>query len=339
MNLRRLTTTTLTLLTLLLTFNSLALAQEPARPEPRPSPAQARQAEPTPAAQTARVRLLAFDSKGRAAPLKKEDVHVYLDGAEQPVTSFEALNVPASYGLVVDNSGSLRSQMNAVIAAAEALALSNGPEDESFVVRFVASDNIKILQELTADKAALSRALYGMFVEGGQTALLDALYLSAEHLAKKARPDAGAGRRLALVLISDGEDRASYYNAEQVLKLLRESDVQVFAIGLPAALDGTGYLLGKSKREKSKDLLDKLTSATGGRVYYVEKVGQLREAVEEIGKSLHAHYVVGYAAPAPDGKRHKLEVKASGPGGKDALKLVLRPDREEKEEKKEKRKG
>jgi Ca-activated chloride channel homolog len=315
---RRLVSYALTFLAPLLISGARAHAQD-APPQSQP-----------PALQTARLRLLAYDDKGHAAALKRENVHVYVDGREQPVSLFEAAETPASYGLVVDNSGSLRSQIGAVVAAAQALADANGPSDETFVVRFVKSENIKILQEFTNERAALARALGGMYVEAGQTALLDAVYLSADYLSKKSRADEpGVERRRALVLVTDGEDRASFYNAEQVLKLLREKDVQVFAVGLTAALQNqSDSFFSKSKRDKAVGLLDKLTKETGGRVFYAERVGDLRDAVEEITRSLHTQYVVGYAQPpAADNKKHKVEVKASGPGGADKLKVVVRPER------------
>jgi len=237
--------------------------------------------------------------------------------------------------------------MGAVVTAAQALAYGNRPSDETFVVRFVSSDEIKMLQEFTADKTALVKAMETMYVEGGQTAALDALYVSADYLSKHARPDAEGPRRHALVVITDGEDRASFYRYEQVIKLLREADVQVFAIGLTAELDGTGGLFGKSKRSKSTDFLEKLTSETGGRVFFAKKVMELKDAIVEIDKCLHAQYVVGFTPPAPaatspNNQKHKLEVKAFGPNGVDKLNVVLRPERAAPEpatEEKKKKKG
>lgn len=312
---RRLCTTTLTLLTLLFVLGPRVCAQEPA-----PTP------QTTPEPQTVKLKFLAYDKKGHVTALKREDVHVYVDGVEQPVKDFAVAVSPASYGLVVDNSGSLRSQIGAVIVAAKSLVYNNGPADETFVVRFVNSDEIKIMQDMTSDKAELAKVLDDMYVQIGQTALLDAVYLSAEHLAKKARADEGVERRRALLLITDGEDRSSYYKVDEVLKLLRGKDVQVFAIGLTAALDSDRAFIGASKRYKAKGLLEKLTSETGGRVFFAETVGELQEAILDINKNLHTQYLLGYAPPAPGGRKHKVEVKAFGPNGTDALKVVLRPE-------------
>src|SRR5690349_9893145 len=77
----------------------------------------------------ARVEVLLAGGKGNAAPeLQREDVRVYVDGVERPVVSFEKEVLPVSYGLVVDNSGSLRSQADAVAAAAKYVVAQNGPD-------------------------------------------------------------------------------------------------------------------------------------------------------------------------------------------------------------------
>ncbi len=234
-----------------------------------------------------------------------------------------------SYGLVVDNSGSLRSQLNYAIASAKFLAASNQTGDETFVLRFISSDRIQILQDMTADAGAVARALDQMYVEGGQTALIDALYLSADYLLKNSKAADGQPRRRALVLISDGEDRRSSYKLEELLKLLRDGDVQVFCIGLVGELDRQDGLMMKSKRAKAENLLKRLADETGGRVFFPERVTQLREAAEEIVRDFRTHYVIGYTptgGPTPKPAR-KLEVKLADTKGKEKRKGFVRAGR------------
>ena len=92
-----------------------------------------------------------------------------------------------------------------------------------------------MMQDFTANRAALIDALDEMYVEGGQSAITDALYLGAEHLAKR-KGDWPMTRRRALVLITDGEDRANKYKHEQLLAKLRETDAQVFVVALTKAV-------------------------------------------------------------------------------------------------------
>lgn len=287
-------------------------------------PAVASAQEPAPTTQApARVEIMLTGGKGRATPeLKREDVHVYVDGVECPVVSFDKEVLPASYGLVVDNSGSLRSQANAVVAAAKYMVKRNGPDDETFVERFVSSDNIQILQTLTGDERALHRALDSMRIQGGQTAMLDALYTAGDYLIKNASRTDASKRSLALVLVTDGEDRKSTHKAEEVLKLLRDGGVRVYCLGLTAELEGDRGFIGKGKRQMSKDLLLKIAEETGGRAYYAEKDLQLEPAVGDIADNVRTRYAVGYAPPEPGGKG-KVEVKVGGAPGKEKLKAEI----------------
>ena len=276
---------------------------------------------PTPA----RVEVTLTGGKGRAVPdVKREDIRVYVDGVERPVVSFEKEVQPVSYGLVVDNSGSLRSEISAVVTAAKYLVERNRPGDEAFVVRFVSSDNIRTVQTMTADKSALGEALDRMFIEKGQTAMLDALYLAGDYLSKNAARAADGKSRRALLLVSDGEDRSSFYKVEQVLKLLKEGGVQVFCVGLTGALDKEQGFITASKRRRAKDLLMKIATQTGGRVFYAEKDGELEAAVLAVAGNMRTRYIVGYAPPEPNAKgQGKVEVKLVGAADKEKLKAEI----------------
>ena len=279
------------------------------------------------AAPPARVEVVLTGGKGRAAPdLTREDVRVYVDGVERTVVSFEKEARPVSYGLVVDNSGSLRSQIARVANAAKFLVTQNAPADETFVLRFVSSDNIRLLQTLTNDKDALQQALDSMMIQGGQTALLDALYTAGEYLKKNASSSDAPKRSLALVVVTDGEDRKSKHKVEEVLKLLKEGGVRVFCVGLMEELEEARGFISKGKRGMAKDLLSKLAEETGGRVFYAEKGGQLEEAVGDLAGNLRTRYVVGYAPPEPGGKGPgKVEVKLVGAADKEKLKAQIVP--------------
>jgi Ca-activated chloride channel family protein len=318
----------LTALALLTSLSVSAQTAEPPAPTPTPAP---EAAAPTPAPPTVRLGLTVVDDKNRMADdVRREDVRVFEDGVEQAVGSFEKESPPASYGLVVDNSGSVRSRIHLVIAAAKFIAASNRPDDETFLVRFIDSRNISVFQGMTANTAAVQRALEEMFVEGGQTAVIDAVYTSAEYLLKNSKPAGDSPRRRALVLISDGEDRASYYKLDQLLTLLREGDIQVFCVGFVTDLErGDSFGGGRNKRDKAESLLQRLAAETGGRAFFPGNVKELQEAAEEVVKNLRTQYVVGYApteAPTTKASR-KIEVRLAETKGKAKRKAVHRPGR------------
>src|SRR5215213_1735129 len=105
--------------------------------------------------------------------VRQEDFKVYEDGVLQPVQFFSTEEVPISYGLAVDNSGSMRSQIDKIIEAGKILINTNKPGDETFLVRFIDSEKIETMQDFTADKERLFDGLDSMYIEGGQTAIID----------------------------------------------------------------------------------------------------------------------------------------------------------------------
>jgi Ca-activated chloride channel homolog len=189
------------------------------------------------------------------------------------------------------------------------------------------------MQDFTADRQSLNDALDDMFVEGGQTAVIDAVYLSAEHAAERKKGDPVEDkRRRALILVTDGEDRASFYKTEQLFESLKEEDVQIFVIGFVNELEKDRGFIQKSKRQKAVDLLDRMAKETGGRTFYPNSLSELPEIAEQITKDLRTQYVLSYipkvkAAPgefrpvrvavadAP-GKEKRIAVTRSGYTGK-----------------------
>ena len=247
------------------------------------------------------------------------EFRVFENGVQQKVEFVTREEVPITYGLVVDNSGSLRNQIAQVIEAAKTIVASNKPGDEAFVVRFIASDEIKIMQDFTADKQALGDALDDMFIEGGQTAVIDAVYLAAEHAAERRKGDPVEDkRRRALILVTDGEDRNSFYKQEQLFEAMKEQDVQIFVIGFVNELEKDRGFITPSKRAKAVSLLDKMAKETGGRTFYPTSLSELPGIAEQITKDLRTQYVISFkpTATGRPGEFRPIRVAVSdGRGG------------------------
>jgi Ca-activated chloride channel homolog len=170
---------------------------------------------------------------------------------------------PLRYGIVVDNSGSMRMQLENMIELVKDIIDLNQPGDEAFLVRFISSDKVILVEELTSEKDAIYEAADGMFAEGGQTAILDAVSFSAKYLDEKTAAEASPAK--ALLLITDGDERGSATRIEQLTAQLKQSNIRVFAIGI-------------SDMKVETKTLDKLTKGTGGRTFLPK--GQLeRRAV------------------------------------------------------------
>jgi Ca-activated chloride channel family protein len=259
--------------------------------------------------------------------VRQDELRVFENSVPQTITSFTREEVPITYGLVVDNSGSIRNQINQIIEAAKTIVSSNKPGDETFVVRFISSDEIKIMQDYTADKQSLDDALDDMFVEGGQTAVIDAAYLSAEHAAERRKGETDQDkRRRALILVTDGEDRASFYKQEQLFDALKEEDVQIYVIGFVNELDKERGFISKSKRQKAVDLLDRMAKETGGRTFYPNSLSELPQIAQDITKDLRTQYVISYVptSKARPGEFRPVRVAIADAPGRDKRIAVTR---------------
>src|SRR5215204_3044768 len=186
--------------------------------------------------------------------LKQSDFKIYEDNALQSIDFFSKSEVPTNYSLVIDNSGSLRPQIDEVIEAGKILIGANRSEDETSVIRFVSSDKIEIVEDFTKNKADLIDALdTKLYIEGGQTAIIDAVYLAADQVTKYEKATSGVDRkRRALILVSDGEDRSSFYTQQQLFDLLRETDVQIYVVGFVKELSADKGFITKSPQGKAR---------------------------------------------------------------------------------------
>lgn len=255
------------------------------------------------------VNVTVTDSSGHSVTdLRKEDLQLFDEGNLETISHFSKEDLPVTYGLVIDASGSLKPQFRSILEVAQQIVAANRPIDETFIVSFVASNNIRTLQDLTSDKETLKRSLSDLKIEMGQTALIDALYVAAKYAMEHRK--AGDKRHLALVLISDGEDRASYYREKQLFELLRKSSLQVFIVGLIGELDEGRTLVRKSPRQAAADFITRLAQETGGHAFILNSAKEMSGVVGQLTERLRTRYVIGYTPTAkPDKTKRNVRVK------------------------------
>lgn len=260
----------------------------------------------------------------------KAEFKIYEDNVLQEITSFSKAEVPTNYALVIDNSGSLRGQLDKVIEASKIIVNTNRPGDNTSVIRFVSSDKIEITQDFTPDKSLVNEALDNLFVEGGPTAIIDAVYLASEKVDdfEKSR-NSNDKKRRAIILVSDGEDRDSFYKEPQLFQLLREADVQIYTVGFTADLDKEGGFISKSPRDKAMNLLKRLAEETGGKAYFPNSLGELNAIATDIAQELRTQYLVSYspANPKRDGTFHNIKVVVADGANKQKRIAVTRTGR------------
>ncbi len=259
------------------------------------------------------------DRNGRPiSGIRQGEFKIFEDDAPQSIEFFSFSEVPTNYGLVIDNSGSLRQQLEKVIEASKILVNTNRPADETLIIRFVSRDKITIEQPFTSKKTDLNDALDNLYIEGGQTAIIDAIYLAAEKVSDYEK-DRGKDdrKRRALIVVSDGEDRDSYYSEAQLFEMLKETDVQIFAVGFVNDLSKDGGFISKSPQGKAKSFLERLATETGGKAYFPNTTAELAGIAKEISSELRLQYSIGYI-PTNDRKdgtfRNIKVVVDDGPG-------------------------
>jgi Ca-activated chloride channel family protein len=123
------------------------------------------------------------------------------------------------------------------------------------------------LQDFTVSKDEIHAAADEMYVEGGLTAIVDAVDFAARYLVEKASKE--PARRRILILVTDGDDRQNRAKIEDVVKFLKDNQIQVYAVGI-------------SEEKVSAKILDKLTKETGGRKFVPKTRAELPAMIKEL---------------------------------------------------------
>jgi Ca-activated chloride channel family protein len=255
--------------------------------------------------------------------IRKDELRVIEDRVEQTILRINADERPADYGLVIDASGSLRQLMASALDAAKLIVLNRRPGDEIFIVRFIDAYHIDNVRNFTGDGDVLLKALESFKTGPGQSAVIDALHVAVDHVAKHRSNES---RRKAIVFITDGEERGSLYKEEDLIKLLRGAGVQVFVLGLVIDLDADSGLIRRSPREKAQTLLKTVAEETGGRVFFPTDRKELADATVQIIGNLRGQFRITYQSTQDTSTKgfRKVEVKLISPNGEKRNAIVPR---------------
>ncbi len=251
------------------------------------------------------LTLTVTDIYGRyVSGLKKDAFKVFDNNEEQEITYFSDTDAPISIGILFDVSDSMSGdKIGKARKALERFINTSHPSDEYFLIAF--NSRAQLLLDRTRDGEAVLRKLT-LVQPKNNTALYDATYLGVE------RVTSGTRQKKAMLIISDGQDNASRYNFGEVRRLLKESDVVVYAVGI---LDGSDS--SSMTGMQGQAFLDELTSVTGGKSFYPQTNVELDEIFERIALELRHQYSIGYTPKGfePDGKWHKVKTKVKPPRG------------------------
>ena len=207
-------------------------------------------------------------------------VSLFDNGVEQTIKSFSPDLSPARIVLLVDNSLTLRADVEKLEAAAQEFAYEIFDGDKLLIVGY--DNSAEIVADWTDDAKKIETELK-LFRKKGDPHLFDAILA----VTNDALQPLSAQKR-AIVVISDGLDRGSETKFNQALKALQALDIVVYCVQAP---DRTR---GAIRRDvpKPKQVIDQLAEGTGGRIFPIEDP---RAAASTICDELRKHrYVLSY---------------------------------------------
>ena len=249
------------------------------------------------------VPLTVTDPQNRLVTgLERSNFQLFDSSSPQTIKSFATEDAPLSIGIVLDLSGSMQSKFVRSRKALSEFLHTCNPQDEFFVVGF--NDRPAVLVDYTSDVEDVEARMVMLRPEN-RTALIDAVYLGVNKLR-----DAKYARK-ALLVISDGGDNRSRYTQGELMRSVRESEVQVYSVGIFDAYAPT------VEEQNGPQLLHDVSEATGGRLFVVREAQDLGDIAQRISEELRNEYVIGYTPTdrRRNGAWRKLNVRLMPPPG------------------------
>jgi Ca-activated chloride channel family protein len=243
--------------------------------------------------------------------LDKANFQVFENGKEQQIRHFSSEDAPISLGVIFDMSGSMSDKIEKAREAVVEFFRTANPEDEFFMIAF--SDKPEVVSDFTTSVDQIQGKLI-YTIPRGRTALLDAIYMGINKM-KQAQ-----NAKRALLIISDGGDNHSRYTESEIRSMVKEADVQIYAIGIFDRSPSTPEERG------GPAMLSEITDLTGGRTFTIDNPNELADVATKIGVELRNQYVLGYRPinPVHDGKWRKLKVKLVPPKGLPPLHIYFK---------------
>ena len=255
--------------------------------------------------------------------LTRDDFEVRDDGRPQPITIFDNTPQPVRLIEMLDVSGSMEGNLPLLRAASDQLFARLRPDDLVRVGSF--GQQVSISPRFTHDFAELRRSLPDFIPPDAPTPLWRACdeAMTAFH-----GEDEGDARPVILVM-TDGKDsgpigfRGPFVSQAEVIDRARRENVMVYAAGMrsrgrhpmPPGV-GRGALQAMLTADLPDPGLAVVAEQTGGGYAEIRYGEDLGAAFERVADELHSQYLIGYAPPKRDGKRHEIDVRISQRGMK-----------------------
>ena len=207
------------------------------------------------------ISVTAWRSGENKEPIKIENISLYENGIEQKIKNFSFDPSPARIVLLVDNSQTVRADVEKIKQAAMEFAYEIFDGDQLFVIAY--DEKAEIIQEWTDDAKKMETSL-ATFRKNGNPYLFDALKATMDEVLLPLMPGT---RKTAVVVIGDGLDRGSSASFDNVLGELQNNNITVYALQLP---DRTGGAYRRNQPKAGKVIKD-ITEGTGGKIFPFEE--------------------------------------------------------------------
>ncbi len=241
------------------------------------------------------VGVVARREDNKTNPITSKEVSVYDNGVEQAIRNFTPDPSPARIALLVDNSLTIRADVDKLEQAAREFAYEIYEGDKLLIVGY--DEQAEIVSDWTDDAKAIESSLK-LFRKKGQPHLFDAIRAVVEEAMRPMQ-----GQKRIIVVISDGLDRGSKATFEQTLAELQQENIMVYAV---QAVDRTR---GAIRRDvpKPKVVIDKLAEGTGGQIFSIDEPSVAAKAIcDELRQN---RYTLSYIpSSAPFGQARSLLV-------------------------------
>jgi VWFA-related protein len=276
---------------------------------------------------TVTVDVSVLDNKGNFIPgIPQGNFRVLEDGVPQKVATFGQGEGNMTVAMVIEFSNLYQQYWTETwyqtLTAAYGFLETLKPEDYVAVVAYDLRP--EILSDFSTDKRKAHEAMQRLRIAAFSEAnLFDAITDTADRMSDI------EGRK-AIVLISTGVDTFSKLTFDKTRKILQNSGVPIYAIGMMQAIreyyDAYGAMgpITRLNFLQADNQLRTFAKETGGMAFFPRFYGEFPNIFQAISYSLRNQYVITYSPTnqARDGKFREIKVELVNPATGEPLKVT-----------------
>jgi Ca-activated chloride channel family protein len=249
--------------------------------------------------------------------LPQSAFHIYEDGEDQEIVLFVQEGVPTRIAIVLDASGTVRSEWGTIKYATRRFVEHLQQEDQFALISF--NNEIRLKMDWGRKTDRIDPVMTSIYCKGS-TKLWDAVWIVSTDVFR------GIQEKKAMIIMSDGLDNDSSVTFDEALQTAIRSEAAIYVVSKTeavrqmimheASLHSTYSNIPHELFVQADLMLRKLAYETGGRVLYPNSFGQLGDVYAEVDEELRNQYSIGYIStnPLKDGSYRRIDVRVDAPG-------------------------